>query len=209
MDLDVIPKAWTYFLHHILDTNLSGSELIFMRALALYYLLNRRAMNVRHIIFANMDEIAQSVMKKSSGHASVILLLCMKEKVAELTDGCIVNLTQALDARWIVDHPRRTTRVKEDFCPHTGLLGRYLTHEVDVWAASQRFRDKFLGDPSTTFYARYQYPGMETPIQLGGPIQQQQYHQTLISAFLYHGDPTTMIRLNTPMTERDLGADED
>lgn len=93
VDLDAIPKAWTYFLHHTLDTNRNGPELITMRALDLYYLLNRHIMNVDRIISSNMDEMAPKTTKKSLGHASVILLLCRKVGVPEFTTGLIVNLT--------------------------------------------------------------------------------------------------------------------
>lgn len=55
-----------------------------MRALALYFLLTRRLVNVGRIISANMDEMAQSMTKKSLGHAYVILLLCRKVGVDEL-----------------------------------------------------------------------------------------------------------------------------
>lgn len=39
VDLDEVPKVWIYFLHHTLDTNWSGSELVTMRVLALYLML--------------------------------------------------------------------------------------------------------------------------------------------------------------------------
>lgn len=58
VDLYVFLKAWMYFLHHTLDTNQSGSELINVKALALYCVLTRRAVNVRRIISADMDEMA-------------------------------------------------------------------------------------------------------------------------------------------------------
>ncbi|KAI5439754.1 hypothetical protein KIW84_025219 [Lathyrus oleraceus] len=116
-------------------------------------------------------------------------------------------MMQALDAGWIVEHPRRATQAKkvpnteerptetsgprrpqlqhlhlgvplidEDSQAHMDQMRRYLTHQVDTWAASQRLRDRFYGDPPSMFYGHYQWPGMETPIQLGGPIQQHRYH---------------------------------
>lgn len=60
VDMDDVPKAWTYFMHYTLDTNRSGSKLITMRALALYYLLNRHEVSVIHIISSDMDEMALS-----------------------------------------------------------------------------------------------------------------------------------------------------
>ena len=70
-------------------------------------------MNVVHIIYADMDEMTQNTTKKSLKHAYVILLLCRKVRVKEFTDGRIVNMMQALDAGWIVEHPRRATQAKE------------------------------------------------------------------------------------------------
>lgn len=58
VDLDVVPKGWTYFLHHTLDTNISGHELIAMGSLALYMLLPRQWVNIGHIIFTDVDEMA-------------------------------------------------------------------------------------------------------------------------------------------------------
>lgn len=80
-----------------------------MRALALYYLLSRRAMNVSRIISFNMDEMAQSATKKSLGHTIFILLLCKKESLSEFTDGRIMNPTRVLDDGGIAEHPRRTS----------------------------------------------------------------------------------------------------
>lgn len=65
----------------------------------------------------------------------------------------------------------------QDLCVHTRLLGHYLTHQVDMWGVAQHFRDHFSGNPPATYYGCYQYSGIETPIQIGGPIQQQP-HQT-------------------------------
>lgn len=185
-----------------MDTNLSGSELITIRALALYLPLTRQSMNIRRIISTDMYEMAQSTMKKSMGNASVILLLCRKAGVEEFIDGHIVHPTRELDAAWIVDHPMRVTHVKvvleteehptelvrlsipqsqhipegvplvdkdsqahkdkmsifcfmQDFCVHTGLPRRYLTHQVDTWVVTQCFRDLFSGDPSASLYVRY------------------------------------------------------
>lgn len=113
VDLDVVSKAWTYFLYHTLDTNQSGAELIIMWALALYYLLNRRVMNVGHIISADMDKMAQSRTKKSLRYVTVILLLCRKAGVPEFTRGHIVNLTRPLDVGWIVEHIRSKAPIEE------------------------------------------------------------------------------------------------
>ncbi|KAI5443179.1 hypothetical protein KIW84_012009 [Lathyrus oleraceus] len=102
VDLDFIPKAWTYFLYHTLDTNRSGSELITTRAQALYLLLTRQLVNIERIIYADMGEMDQSIPKTYLGHAFVILLLCRKVGVEDFTDGRILNSTRALDAAWIV-----------------------------------------------------------------------------------------------------------
>lgn len=113
MDLDTVSKAWTYVLPHTMDTIRSGSKLITMRALALYYLLNRHAVNICLIIYTNTNEMIQSTTKKSLGHATIILLLCRKEGVLEFTDGRITNLERPLDAGWITENPRKTTPVTE------------------------------------------------------------------------------------------------
>lgn len=75
LDLDDVLKAWKYFFYH---TNRSGSKLITMKALALFLLLTRQPMNIGHIIYVDMDEMAQSMTKKSLGQASMIILLCRK-----------------------------------------------------------------------------------------------------------------------------------
>lgn len=93
VDLDDVLKVWTYFLHHTLDINWSGSELIIMYALTLYHLLNLRVVNVGCIIVVDMDEMSQTQAKKYLGHAYAILLLCRKTGVPEFTDGRIVNPT--------------------------------------------------------------------------------------------------------------------
>lgn len=78
-------------------------------------------MNIKRIIFTDMDEMAQSMTKKSLGHAYVIILLCMKAWVENFTYGLIVNLAQALDVAWIDDHPTRASQVEfaleTDECP--------------------------------------------------------------------------------------------
>lgn len=151
-----------------------------MRAMALYYFLNRHDMNISRIISSNMDERAQSQIKKSLGYATVIHLLCRKIGVPKFRDGHIMNPTRPLDVRWITKHPMRIALTTEEpetkdhpedpigptrpqsqyvpdgvpladedsqghrdrmsmlcfmqpFCAHTGLLGRYLTHQVDTW----------------------------------------------------------------------------
>lgn len=69
-------------------------------------------MNIKRIMFTDMDEMTQSMTKKSLGHAYVIILLCMKAWVENFTYGLIVNLAQALDVAWIDDHPGRASQVK-------------------------------------------------------------------------------------------------
>lgn len=44
--LDVVPKVWTYFLHHNLETNRSGSYLITIRVFGLYLILTRQPINL-------------------------------------------------------------------------------------------------------------------------------------------------------------------
>lgn len=68
-----------------------------MRALDLYYLLNRRAVNFGNIISNNMDEMAQSQSKKYLGHVIDVLLLCRQAGVPEFINGHIMNPAQPLD----------------------------------------------------------------------------------------------------------------
>lgn len=98
VDLDAVPKAWTYFLHHTLNTNRSDFELIIMRGLELYLLLTQLSVNIRKIISGDKDDMAQSMTKKSLGHAYVILLLCKKVGVVDFIDGRMVHPTRALNA---------------------------------------------------------------------------------------------------------------
>lgn len=69
----------------------------------------------------------------------------------------------------------------QDLYVYTWLLGQYLTQQVDTWGASQHLRDRFSSEPPAPFYGGYQYPGMDTPIQLRGPVQQQHHHQSHFS----------------------------
>lgn len=43
----------------------------------------------------------------------------------------------------------------QDFYAHTGLLGHYLTHEVDMWGTIHIFKDRYLGDPPSSLYRHY------------------------------------------------------
>lgn len=75
VDMDPISKAWAYFMHHTLDTNRRGSDLIAERDLEIYLLLTNCPVNIGKIINGDMYETTQS-LKKSLEHATVILLLC-------------------------------------------------------------------------------------------------------------------------------------
>lgn len=57
-------------------------------------------------------------------------------------------------------------------CSHNRLPERYLTYRMETWRAAQRFRDRFSRDLLAPYYGCYHFPGIETPIQLGGPVQQ-------------------------------------
>lgn len=81
VDMDAIPKAWVYFMHHTLITEI---------ALELYLLLTCYPVNIRMIISGDMDEISQSP-KKPLGHATVILMLCQKIGVANLNGRQMVK----------------------------------------------------------------------------------------------------------------------
>lgn len=58
VDLSPIPKAWAYYMHHTLDTNLSGFDLIAERALTLYYFLKNKPVNIGRIIVGDICKIA-------------------------------------------------------------------------------------------------------------------------------------------------------
>ncbi|KAI5395419.1 hypothetical protein KIW84_061845 [Lathyrus oleraceus] len=126
-----------------------------------------------------MDDMAQSMMKKSMRHAYVIILLCKKSGFDDFTTRRMVHPAQELDDAWINDYPRKTTHAHsvlavekrptksahrdkmsmfcfmQDFYVHTGLPELCLTHQVDTWRVVQRFRDRFSGDPSAPFFGRY------------------------------------------------------
>lgn len=112
VNLDGVPNAWTYFLHHTLDTNQNNSELITMKALAWYLLLIQQPFNIKQIIYGDMHDMAQSTKKKSLGHASMILMLCKKAGVEDFIDGCMVHPARELDFTWIADHPRKATHAQ-------------------------------------------------------------------------------------------------
>ncbi|KAI5441627.1 hypothetical protein KIW84_010910 [Lathyrus oleraceus] len=103
MDIDVILKAWAYFIHHTLDTNQSGYDIIAERALELYLFLTYHLVNIGMIIYGDMDEISQSP-KKLLGHAIVIPMLCQKAGVANLDDKQMVKPTRPLDPVWLKDN---------------------------------------------------------------------------------------------------------
>lgn len=103
VDMDAIPKVCAYFMHHTLDTNQSGSDLM------LYLLLTRQPVNIGRIISGDMNEIAQSP-KKSLGHANVILMLCQKAGVANLDGRQMVKPARPLDPVWL----KENTVVRED-----------------------------------------------------------------------------------------------
>ncbi|CAI8596442.1 unnamed protein product [Vicia faba] len=90
-------KVWVSYYHHNFDTNISGSELTTLRALEIYYLLDNQPVNLGKIIAEDMDAIVQSKSKKVTGHAYVILLLCMKAGVEPLTDGIKVIPSKEID----------------------------------------------------------------------------------------------------------------
>ncbi|KAI5394897.1 hypothetical protein KIW84_061500 [Lathyrus oleraceus] len=159
VDMDAIPKVCPYFMHHTLDMNQSGSDLM------LYLLLTRQPVNIGRIISGDMNEIAQSP-KKSLGHANVILMLCQKAGVANLDDRQMVKPARPLDPVWL----KENTVAREDQNAKVRATRR---PQVDTWAAAQRFRDPFAGEPPASHYDRYRYSGIETLIQLGGPIHPQ------------------------------------
>lgn len=69
-------------------------------------------MNVGGIISGDMDEMAQSTMKKYLGHASMILMLCRKALVEDFTKGRMVHLARALDVAWISDYSGREAQAQ-------------------------------------------------------------------------------------------------
>ncbi|KAI5403833.1 hypothetical protein KIW84_051111 [Lathyrus oleraceus] len=147
VDMNPILKALVYFMHHTLDTNLSGSDLIAERALDLYLLLKLQPVNIGRIIAGDMDEIGES-LKKSLRHDIVILLLCQKAGETTADDA-----GSSIPLREDIPHevPLATLNVaKEDSRAHFDKT------------TAQRFRDCFAEEPPTLYYDRYQYPGIET-----------------------------------------------
>lgn len=63
-DLDDVLKAQTYFYHHNLDKNRNGSELTTVKELSLYMNITSQPVNIRRIIYADMDEITHSMRRK-------------------------------------------------------------------------------------------------------------------------------------------------
>lgn len=100
VDMAAVPKAWAYFMHHTLDTNRSGSDLIAKHALELYLLLTHHSVNIGQIIAEDIDEMAQSP-KKSLGHATVIWLLCQKAGVPDFASVDMVKPARSLDTFWL------------------------------------------------------------------------------------------------------------
>lgn len=73
-----------------------------------------------------MDVVAPSIKKKVMGHATVILLLCLKASVADLTDGQMIYPGKELNSYWIgsmsvkevqaLDHKERYKRPSLSTC---------------------------------------------------------------------------------------------
>lgn len=103
VDMNPILKALVYFMHHTLDTNLSGSDLIAERALDLYLLLKLQPVNIGRIIAGDMDEIGE-YLKKSLRHDIVIMLLCQKAGVTNLDGRQMVKPTRSLNPFWLKDN---------------------------------------------------------------------------------------------------------
>ncbi|KAI5425090.1 hypothetical protein KIW84_031040 [Lathyrus oleraceus] len=61
MDMDPISKAWAYFMHHTLDTNRRGSDLIAERDLELYLLLTHYPAGVANLDGRKMVKLARSL----------------------------------------------------------------------------------------------------------------------------------------------------
>lgn len=99
VDFAPILKAWAYYMHHTLDTNQSGSDLIGERALALYFILKNKLVNIGRIITGDIDDIVKS-HKKALGHATMIHLLCQKAGVEDLDGRQMLRPPRCLDPSW-------------------------------------------------------------------------------------------------------------
>ncbi|KAI5403447.1 hypothetical protein KIW84_050860 [Lathyrus oleraceus] len=178
-------------MHHTLDTNPSGSDLIAERALELYLLLKHHPINIGGIIVGDMDEIAHS-LKKSLGHAIVILLLCQKVGVANLDGMHMVKPARSLDPFWLkentmvrVDQSAGVSGPRRPRADDVGLSippRKDIPHRVPIatpTVAAEDSQEHFdrMREPSTSYYGLHQYPGIETPIQLGEPGHQQAQSQ--------------------------------
>lgn len=103
VDMAPIPKAWSYYMYHTLDTNRSGSDLITERALALYFLLKCQPVNIDMISAGDMNVVARSP-KKSLRHVTVILLLYQKGGVDDLDGRQMFKPTRSLDPTWLKEN---------------------------------------------------------------------------------------------------------
>ncbi|KAI5411665.1 hypothetical protein KIW84_056657 [Lathyrus oleraceus] len=153
-------KVWAYYMHHTLNTNRSGFDLIAERALALYFLLKRQPVNIGMIITGDRDEGVDDLDdKRMLKPARSLDPSWLRENIVAGAGQRPTRHPYADEAR-PSDPPRQDAPhgmplatpsiddedshlhldlmshfcFMQDMCAHFGVSGCYLTHQVDTWA---------------------------------------------------------------------------
>lgn len=93
-------KAWTSFLHHTIETCSNGSELQTIRALAVMAIMKKQEVNIGKLIADDIFQIANND-SKALGHASLIVELCTKAGVKDVSGGENTSPSTPINCDWI------------------------------------------------------------------------------------------------------------
>jgi hypothetical protein len=99
-DLTPMAKAWNAFIRHTVETCANGSELPTSRAILVMAIMQDQRVDICSLIANDIFEIVKSG-SRTLGHASLIVELCKRAGVEDLSGGEIVPLTKAIDNNWI------------------------------------------------------------------------------------------------------------
>jgi hypothetical protein len=99
-DLTPMAKAWNAFIRHTVETCANGSELPTSRAILVMAIMQDQRVDICSLIADDIFEIVKSG-SRTLGHASLIVELCKRAGVEDLSGGEIVPLTKAIDNNWI------------------------------------------------------------------------------------------------------------
>jgi hypothetical protein len=99
-DLTPMAKAWNSFFHHTIETCANGSELTTSRAIAVMAVMKGQRVDICSLIANDIFEIVKSG-SRTLGHASLIVELCKRAEVEDLSGGDLVPLTRAIENNWI------------------------------------------------------------------------------------------------------------